>query len=377
MFFSLALFVLVFALSCVVKIQAASNMTGWLWGGSEDANLGGVENCLTYPAAPGCVDGDETGVGWISLTNKNLDPDGSIPYSVTINDAGKASGYAWTNAGGNPDNGFQNGLGWVDFNPQDHCVADLDGALDDLSSSGRYEAKNCNPDGGGSPGVFRSGNSLVGWVRFVEIAKASVSGNSGGWSGWIRLNGATYGVVINADNTLSGYGWNGETDLSPTDGNMAEGLGWINFSGAKLEEIIMPQCGSAQAPRCPDQGAPASNLCSPGTDSGVSGGGPWNWICTEGTNTVPCTSLVRPPMNGQCGTADGSSFCQAREVNVADLCSSGESDPSVSDFNDLLDSGNLENKYEVTWKCKGVCGGVDASCSAGGRKSCGWIETNP
>ena len=63
-FFSLALFVLVFALACAVKIQAAGNVTGWLWGGTEDGL------------------GNNTGVGWISVNNTS--GGGATNYGVNV-----------------------------------------------------------------------------------------------------------------------------------------------------------------------------------------------------------------------------------------------------------------------------------------------------
>lgn len=62
-FFTLALFLLVFAAASVVKIQAAGNVMGWLWGGGTESD----------GSAP--WDDANTNVGWISLNRTNCDSD--------------------------------------------------------------------------------------------------------------------------------------------------------------------------------------------------------------------------------------------------------------------------------------------------------------
>jgi len=211
--FTLALFLLVFAAASIVKVQAASTVMGWLWGGSEDANIGTL----------GTINGNETGVGWISMSGANSGAGGGS-YGVTIDDAGKVSGYGWANASDAPNSSASqegNGLGWVDFDPQDHCVTGAQGA-------GQYKAASCTPPSG-SAGVFRSGNNLTGWARFVGIAKESANNNSGGWQGWLQM----YNVTIDpATGKFSGYAWNGEEP--GTGGNTANGLGWVDFSRASI-----------------------------------------------------------------------------------------------------------------------------------------------
>lgn len=222
-FFTLALFILVFAAASAVKIQAAGVVTGWLWGGSEDATLGGAEDCTTFPAGASCIDGDETGVGWISMNGSN--------YNVSVPDSGctdcAVKGYGWANASDFPNSSISNegnGLGWIDFNPQDDCTTAEPG-------SGKYKAASCTPPSGNA-GVFRSGDNLTGWARFVGIAKESAMGNSGGWEGWIKM----FNVSINpTTGQMTGFGWNGEEP--GTGGNIANGLGWIDFSKAKIVSL--------------------------------------------------------------------------------------------------------------------------------------------
>ncbi|MDZ7611842.1 MAG: hypothetical protein U5L10_03705 [Candidatus Moranbacteria bacterium] len=212
---------IVFQVELMKKIEAAEFLNGWIWGGSEEAN-------------DGTIDGNETGVGWLSVNSKNCDSDldgttdqcgnncdtdgddvyddpcpiASYGVQIPAGD-GDVTGYAWSS-----------NLGWIDFNPQDHCGVD-------------YQASSCTPDSGNA-GVTRSGSQLLGWARIVGIAQESADGNSGGWDGWIKMSGTVddgagtqYGVDINSLNNdsedLNGdYAWSNE-------------LGYIDF-----EEIIPP-----------------------------------------------------------------------------------------------------------------------------------------
>ncbi|HAV11612.1 MAG TPA: hypothetical protein DCX32_03660 [Candidatus Moranbacteria bacterium] len=200
--FSLAIFFLAFSAVSVVRTNAAS-FAGWLFGGGTESD--GV--------AP--WDGTNTNVGWISMSSTNT---GVGSYGVTVPDTdGPVTGYAW--AGGDESSSTSGtSLGYIDFNPQDgHCTTGVPVA-------GQYKAASCVDPDGGNGGVSRSGGYLQGWARIVEIASASAIGNSGGWSGWIKLKGNTFGV-----------------EISKMDGNRntptfaySDELGWINFGEAEV-----------------------------------------------------------------------------------------------------------------------------------------------
>lgn len=93
---------------------------------------------------------------------------------------GDVSGYAW---GGH-------GYGWLSF--EDVDVAGC--------PTGSCDSK-------------RVGNTLMGWARILAIRDAGL--NSGGWSGWVSLDGVS---VDPSTNNLGGYAWSDE-------------LGFIEFSG--------------------------------------------------------------------------------------------------------------------------------------------------
>lgn len=202
----------------VEKIKAAE-VTGWLWGGSEDATIGGRTCTYGVDATdPACKDGNETGVGWISMSRKNCDPDGdgiveggsspgtkyldcpggqpitqSTSYGVVIpDDNTNVTGYAWSE-----------NLGWIDFNPA--------GPYPSTTPNYNYSVK-------------RNGDYLEGWARIVSIPQAGT--NAGGWQGWIKMRGSNYGVQISKmSNDQSTYAWSDE-------------LGWIDFKQAQLAGIL-------------------------------------------------------------------------------------------------------------------------------------------
>jgi hypothetical protein len=206
------------------KAQAGpgNNVSRWMWGGSESSN-------------DGTINGNETGVGWISLNNTNTG--GAVDYGVTIpNWDGNVIGYGWSE-----------NLGWIDFNPQNHCTTGVPGA-------GQYQATSCTSPGGGNGGVTKSGNSLQGWARIVSVAQASIFGNNGGWQGWMHLNDASlYGVdITKMDGTGNNptYAWSGETDI----GGVKYGLGFIDFSRA-LATPCVPDGTTFENPTCIDGAA--------------------------------------------------------------------------------------------------------------------------
>jgi hypothetical protein len=181
-----------FVLGTAFKVSAITR--GWIWGGSEG------------------TDGATTGVGWIEVSGSN--------YGIDIPPGdGPITGYAWSS-----------NLGWIDFG--NNCTTGP-------AVAGKYQAASCTPDAiigcEGGAGVRRSGNELVGCARIVSIAQETVRGNSGGWEGWIKMNGSGYGIKLNADGSVQpcdgahkSCAWNGEE--AGTGGNIASGLGWFDFS---------------------------------------------------------------------------------------------------------------------------------------------------
>lgn len=346
--FTLALFLLVFSVASILKVKAGTgqNFRGWLWGGSENPSIGG--SLGTWPP-----DGNETGLGWISVNSLNCDAnndgksDGATGcpssgtafpnYGVNIPEGdGDVSGYAWSE-----------NVGWVSFNRSD---------------LGTCPSGDC--------GAKRVGNTLTGWARIMAIPQAGM--NAGGWGGWIRLAGANYRVKINADSTFAkcsatgdGCAWNGEETIA----GVPQGFGWIDFGSSKIK-MCQPLvcatktiCQGQTFPSCDASfcGGLAGQTCTP---SGTT------WTCSDDCGkTLPCTTstTVVAKVDGQCGTASGTTICDGHALTAGELCTAGT----------LPDPAPVMTGYDASWVCKGACLGSDSStCTAKGMKSCGWMETN-
>lgn len=223
-FLALVVFCAVFATATFIRAGVLDNMSGWGWGGSEDASIAG---------SMGTIDGNETGLGLISMNNANCDADsdkksdGAVGcpvigtpmenYGVSIPAVGALTGYAWSE-----------NVGYIDFAPHSGCPGSpkYPGACDAYPASPNQDATR-NAD-----------NTITGWARIVDISKDFAIGNSGGWQGWIKLTGDTYGVTVSAG-SLAGYAWNGEV-IEAAGSNIGGGLGFISFSKSALPIVSSP-----------------------------------------------------------------------------------------------------------------------------------------
>ena len=384
--FSLALFILVFAVTSFVKIQAAGNATGWPWGGTEEQSDGDFYNGLS---------GWETGVGWISLNGDNPEVPGGADYGVTIPSSdGAVTEYAWSE-----------NIGWIQFDP-----------------SSPYPTSNPNFS------TKRVGNNLEGWARIVAVKDALAVGNSGNWQGWIKMSGiatdsSSYGVQVNSDNTLSGYGWSDE-------------LGWINFgevgTGSFCSMTITPSTftlGSAERPIevTVTIGTPnadvafdkfdsgennynpnAFNLDSASCNTGGSGSCSINVSATDRTKAWTVGIRASVPANPGCGTKDTTGTIEpllncniscpseyevtAGETDKYGVTVGGESGCELdrctegSDPNNIIETSPSGSSCQVVASSSARYGSVDVTSATNGTGECtttvyvkgpGWIETNP
>jgi len=141
--------------------------------------------------------------GWISTNCSNTNSCGTVNYGMAIDpSSGELSGDGWS------DN-----IGWVSAN-----AVDLTGC----------PTAPCT--------ATISGGNLTGWFKVI----AGGSGQSGGWDGFISLNGAGYGVAFSGG-SFSGYAWDASgatmNNVKEMDGTIANGVqvageGWISFAGA-------------------------------------------------------------------------------------------------------------------------------------------------
>ena len=122
-------------------------------------------------------------------------------------------------------------------------------------------------------------------------------------------------------------------------GTSASCLAHIEVNGA---------CGSANGENFLT--APASNLCSSGTASALSGTGPWSWTCqgaNGGKNATNCSANLE--VYGACGPANGENLFSKPVGSV--LCTAGK-------------ASNVSGSGPWSWACQGANGGTTAKCSA-------------
>ncbi|HRZ33959.1 MAG TPA: hypothetical protein P5548_03625 [Candidatus Moranbacteria bacterium] len=257
-------FCMIFAVASILKVNAGTseNGSGWLWGGSDDGA------------------GNKTGVGWISANNINSGAGGSVSYGLNIptsSSGGDLSGYAWSE-----------NLGYIAF---DNSGGYLSGCPDGNCVSKRV-----------------ADNTLQGWARIVSIADAYKVGNSGGWLGWIKLNGTAqngskYGVLVASDGKLSGYAWSDE-------------LGWINFSGSSTGPTVYPTCtlpwgGTIDNGQSVDAYSSSSVACGSSCDSVKQ-----NRTCTNGVLSGTATNQNCSVAPCPCTTPWGTTVASGSSVDA-------------------------------------------------------------
>jgi len=175
---------------------------------------------------------------------------------------------------------YSSNIGWINFNPIGGNVVVSDSGLTGYAWS-----------------------ESAGWIKLDGVINDG-SGNLSGYAwganvGWINFNeGTSYGVKIDALGNFTGWAW-------------GEGTGWISFNCAtnlgctnpyevlttwRYPQTVTPVngvCGTSNGSSFST--APATNLCSAGTATVVSGLGPWTWTCSAqngGTDSVTCTAIV-------------------------------------------------------------------------------------
>jgi hypothetical protein len=218
-FFSITLCISIFLSGYFASVAFAAPFSGWIWGGSEDGT-----------GTPGLPV-----LGWIDMSNVSVDASGNL------------SGYGWSGGGDSNEGGY----GWIDFGGG-NCVRDNSPGDSDIESvtghpgvcipvtSGKYCAQGCDDGSGNSVGITKSGNSLTGWARIVGIAEATVTGNNGGWDGWIKFDSSYKDISSNF------YGWNGENTTDPplNSTNVANGLGGMLVVPGNTLKICQDGCNS-------------------------------------------------------------------------------------------------------------------------------------
>lgn len=179
--FTFPVLVVVFLLALSAQVKALDAGT-YFWGGTNDGRT---------PSA-------YQGAGAFDATLVNV-PGGD----------GDVTGYAW---GGH-------GYGWLSFEDTDAVGCPIPGTC--------YSK--------------REGNEIKGWARILTIKNDELLGNSGGWSGFVQLDGVS---IDSATNTLSGYAWSPELGFIEFDGLVGSlVLRYGDCSGLEVESAFTLQQG--------------------------------------------------------------------------------------------------------------------------------------
>lgn len=170
--------------------------------------------------------------GWVSFNCTN-DSCGSSDFGVSVGSGAFTrllSGHAWSS-----------NLGWISFES-----SDLTGC----------------PSGTCSARMNTGTGELSGWAKALSAEGAE----AGGWGGWIKLRGATYGVLANGVK-WTGYAWGGGAvtgtgEMSPYIGGTAE-TGWVSFRGYTTDDV--PQVYGVNAATTTNAEGPRSISCGVNT----------------------------------------------------------------------------------------------------------------
>ena len=210
-----------------------------------------------------------------------------------------------------------------------------------------------------NPNQDQTTNPNTQGISLSQVATHNTSSNC-----WIIVSGKVYSVASYI--SLHPGGRTAITNVCGTDATVAfttQGGGGSHSSNAWsiLGTFLIGTVGATPSPvngvcggadGATFSSAPTSGLCSAGTQTTVSGTGPWNWSCTgsNGGSTASCTATkgIATPVNGACGSADGT---PVSSTPTTKLCSSGT-------------ASSVSGTGPWNWSCVGVSGGTTASCAA-------------
>jgi endoglucanase len=146
----------------------------------------------------------------------------------------------------------------------------------------------CGGTGGGSDATCTASLSQSASFAGATIPSASQIVDSKGntWtlssSNTVLINGNAAGYTSNVSLILY---YNGTIYQENSSGGW---WSWTNGAWTGTKDPRAGACGSANG--VPVSSAPTANLCSGGTQTSVSGNGPWTWGCTSNGTTVQCSA---------------------------------------------------------------------------------------
>ena len=273
----------------------------------------GVPKATTAFAAAGDLTGPSwsSNIGWIDLGNNGASYGVKVATTGTVRNL---SGYAWSS-----------NIGWVSFNNADcpsgysNCQPRIEwGVAGGPAVPFKGFARACSVFVSGCNGALKydsSGNDTVrgGWDGFIALGDTKTDGVDFG----LRLDTTT--GIVGPCNSAGGCAWGSEV------------VGWVDFSGVRLD--IPPLCpDGVTTPPCPPDPCPDGSLPVNGICPGGGGGGDPEDECLPGQTcwctlyptdykNCPnnCPSNPNPDTNRIC-------FCRANPTdarcqNVGGLCS--------------------------------------------------------
>jgi len=193
----------------------------------------------------------------------------SYPHAALSQSGSTITGYAWSDT-----------IGWLSFNGTGYGISvEGDGTLSGYGWSDNIGWVSADAsDLAGCPSApctaKLSDGNLQGWLKAV----AGGGVQSGGWDGWIKLNGSNYGPVLGGNGDFSGFAWGSDV------------VGWLDFSNAH----------SGYSPCTPS----AAYSCVNSSDQGGTGPG-YNIIRRTDTDSQ-CAQT-----NTNIRTCQAPSFCSA------------------------------------------------------------------
>ena len=171
-------------------------------------------------------------IGWISFNNETIDGvpggGGAKDYGVGVNEStGAMSGYAWSE-----------NIGWISFNAADVAGCPLGtcaASVSTVASGGNYY--------------------LSGWAR--AIAARDEASNSGGWDGFIKLDGSYIGsngdfhgwMTGSADATTGVVGWVNLNSTNCNGSNCVANASYKVHTAVTFGPVAAMECGG----NCPGE----------------------------------------------------------------------------------------------------------------------------
>jgi hypothetical protein len=223
------------------------------------------------------------------------------------------------------------------------CGSSSGQALLSTPSSGLCSSGTQSSVSGSGPWTWSCSGSNGGSISYCTATKTNpVNGGCGLSNGKVLSAAPSSGLCnVGVQSTVTGAG--------PWNWSCSGSNGGTNASCSATKIVpVSGVCGSSSGQAL--LSIPSSGLCSSGTQSSVSGSGPWAWSCagSSGGADASCSATKAVPVSGVCGASNGKTFAT---IPSSGFCNSGT-------------QSSVSGSGPWTWSCAGAYGGSSASCSA-------------